>query len=177
MLDPAWTQLGTLLAIILASAGVLMYYKDRKKVYELVDAVKELKDHPEWAGKALATAYPPQEVASILNAIVEAQKPSVMNFLETEGIPLLAQIGGGQVASDARLARAAKKLGSGATGLQGLMGLVTAPSKKSGIGDLLQYLPLIQQVMGPGGPFTKGAATQPGASPPVGGNGGGIVKW
>ena len=174
MLDPAWTQLGALLAIILASAGVLMYYKDRKKVYELVDAVKDLKDHPEWAGKALATAYPPVEVASILNSIIEAQKPSVMNFLETEGIPLLAQIGGGQVAENARLARAAKKLGSGASGLQGLMGLVAAPSKKSGIGDLLQYLPLIQQVMGPGGPLKMGGGPSP---PPAPGTGGGVIKW
>lgn len=152
-----------------------MYYKDRKKVYELVDAVKELKDHPEWAGKALATAYPPQEVASILNSIIEAQKPSVMNFLEAEGIPLLAQIGGGQVAENARLARAAKKLGSGASGLQGLMGLVTAPSKKSGIGDLLQYLPLMQQLMGPGGLLKGGQPTLETARPE--GGHGGSIKW
>lgn len=172
------TELLSTLAFVLASAGVVMYFKDRKAVYALVDSVKALKDHPEWAGKALRTAYPPEDVAGMFNAIIEAQKPSMMNFIEQEGIPLLAAIGGGQVAEDARLARAAKKLGSGATGLQGLIGLVTAPSKKSGIGDLISYLPLIQQFMGPGGPLNKGGGgSAPLSPPPPSGGNGGTIRW
>ena len=93
----------------------------------------------------------PVTVPRVINAMVaeqiEFQKPNIMAFMEKEGIPLLAKIGGGQVAEDARLARAAKNLPGGAGGLQGLMGLITSPSKKSGIGDLMQYLPLVKQFM------------------------------
>lgn len=142
------TELVALAALAAALSGVILYMKDRKQVYKLVSTLGEAVSHPENLGKALATAYPPADVAGILNAVVEAQKPSVMSFLETEGIPLMAAIGGGQVMEDARLARAAKKLGGGASGLQGLMGLISSPSKKSGVGDLLAYLPVIKEFMG-----------------------------
>jgi hypothetical protein len=112
-------------------------------------------------------------VPRVINAMVaeqiEFQKPNIMAFMERELVPLLGVIGGGQVAEDARLARKAKTLPGGATGMQGLMGLLTMPSKKSGVGDLMQYLPLLQQFMGP----KQGSSEQP-TLPKVSGNGGGI---
>lgn len=155
------TELVALAALAAALSGVIMYMKDRKAVYSLVATAQEAVTHPELLGKALASAYPPADVAGIINAVVEAQKPSVLNFIETEGIPLMAAIGGGQVAEDARLARAAKKLGGGASGLQGLMGLISAPSKKSGVGDLLAYLPVIREFMQHQGGNGQGALPGP----------------
>jgi len=90
----------------------------------------------------------PRVINAMLAEQIEFQKPNLMKLMEHELIPLLGVIGGGQVAEDARLARAAKKLPGGASGIQGVMGLLTAPSKKSGLGDLMQYLPLVQQFLG-----------------------------
>lgn len=169
------TEIVALSALAAALSGVLMYWKDRKAVYSLVGSIKELANNPEKAGIMLRAWLPPPDVAGVINAVVESQKPSVMHFIEAEGLPLLATIGGGQVASDARLAKAAKGLGGGASGLQGLMGLITAPSKKSGMGDLLAYLPLIREFMSNQQPSNGGGALPP--APRQGPGQAGVIDW
>ncbi|GAG58403.1 unnamed protein product [marine sediment metagenome] len=61
------------------------------------------------------------------------------------------------------LADAVGNLGAGASGLQGLMAMVAKPGKASGIGDMMQYLPLLKEFMGSQQPTNGGA---PGALPP-----------
>ena len=114
----------------------------------------DLKDitSPHNLGMTLRHAYPPEDVAGMVNAIVEVQRPYVMQFITDEGIPMLAAVGSSEVAKNARggkskLASAVGDLGGGAAGLQGLAALVAKPGKSSGMGDLMQYLPLIQSFM------------------------------
>lgn len=108
---------------------------------------------PQALGETLRSAYPPEDVAGMVDAVITSQRPAVKQFLADEGIPMLAAIGSSEVAKNARggkssLAAAVGDLGSGAAGLQGLAALVAKPGKSSGIGDLMQYLPIIQQFMG-----------------------------
>ena len=113
----------------------------------------------------------------MVNAVVEAQKPSVVQFIADEGIPFLASIGGSDVARELQeksvLARSTANLGGGLKGLQGLAGLVASPGKKSGIGDLMQYLPLIQQFMSAQGGGNS-PESQSHSRPPSNGGGGRI---
>ncbi|GAG94507.1 unnamed protein product [marine sediment metagenome] len=116
-------------------------------------------------GETLRSAYPPEDVAGIICAIADNQRPHIKQFIADEGIPMLAAIGSKDVASNARggksvLASAVGDLGGGAAGLQGLAALVAKPGKSSGIGDLMQYLPMIQQFM---------ASQQSSQSPPTNG--------
>ena len=111
---------------------------------------------PEALGATLRHAYSIEDVAGAINAVINEQKPAIGQFIADEGIPMLAAIGSGEVAKNARggkskLAAAVGDLGGGASGLQGLAALVTKPGKASGISDLMQYLPLLQQFSGGGG--------------------------
>ena len=106
---------------------------------------------PTSLGKTIRAAYPPEDVAGMINAIVEEQKPSVMRFIAEEGIPFLAAAGSKEVAANARegkseLAKAVGQLGSGAAGLQGLVASLVKPAKSSGLGEIMQYLPMLQML-------------------------------
>ncbi|GAH10253.1 unnamed protein product, partial [marine sediment metagenome] len=57
---------------------------------------------PEAIGQALRSAYPPEDVAGVIDAVLTAQRPAVKQFLADEGIPMLAAIGSGEVAKNAR---------------------------------------------------------------------------
>jgi hypothetical protein len=146
--------------ITIAASSLIFAYiayravtRTTRRVDSFLERVPEALTTPDSLGAAVRAAYPPADVAGIINAVVEEQKPAVVNFMATEGIPFLASIGGSDVARELQersvLARGTSQLGSGIKGLQGLASLVAQPGKKSGIGDLMQYVPLLQQIMGP----------------------------
>ncbi|GAG70369.1 unnamed protein product [marine sediment metagenome] len=118
---------------------------------------------PGFLGNEIRTAYPPEMAVEMACAVIEYNKPGVMNFLEHEGIPLMAAIGGGEVADDARLAKAAKGLGGGAGGLQGIqkvVGMLGSSKKGGGLGDImaLANTPLGQKFLER---FTDGQSSGP----------------
>ncbi len=173
-----------ILPVIVSAAVILLLYTIPppwvKRYLSLLGDV-DLQDalKPTNLGMTIRQAYPPEDVAGMVNAVVEAQKPAIKQFIVDEGIPFLAATGSKEVAANARggksaLASAVGDLGGGAAGLQGLAGLIAKPGKSSGIGDLMQYLPLLQQFnkgqsQGPNGP------SQP-APPNGGGNQGGVFN-
>ena len=160
-----------ILPIIVSAAVILLLYTIPPpwvKRYLNVLGDLDLKDitSPHNLGMTLRHAYSIEEVAGAVNAIIEAQKPSVKQFVIDEGIPFLAAAGSKEVAANARggkseLAAAVGDLGSGAAGLQGLVASLAKPGKASGMADMMQYLPMIQQFMGSQG----GGNGQPPSSP------------
>ena len=146
-----------LLPVIVSAAVILLLYTIPppwvKRYMRVMDDI-DLKamTAPQALGETLRHAYPPEDVAGVIDAVITSQRPHVMHFLTDEGIPMLAAIGSGEVAKNARggksrLASAVGDLGAGAAGLQGLAALVAKPGKSSGLGDLMQYLPMIQSFM------------------------------
>ncbi|GAG81318.1 unnamed protein product, partial [marine sediment metagenome] len=53
-------------------------------------------------GREIRSAYPPEDVAGIIDAVVTSQRPAVKQFIADEGIPMLAAIGSKDVAANAR---------------------------------------------------------------------------
>jgi len=150
-------DLWVILPVIVSAAVILLLYTIPPpwvKRYLNVLGDTDLQDvlSPHALGMTLRHAYPPEDVAGMVNAVIEAQKPSIQQFIVDEGIPFLAASGSAEVAANARggksaLASAVGDLGGGAAGLQGLAALIAKPGKSSGIGELVQYLPMIQSFM------------------------------
>ena len=150
-------ELWVVLPVIVSAAVILLLYtipppwvKRYMSAFDRLDL--EAMTAPEALGATLRHAYPPEDVAGMSIAIIESQRPAIKQFIVDEGIPFLAAAGSKEVAANARggkssLASAVGDLGSGAAGLQGLASLIAKPGKASGVGELVQYLPLIQQFM------------------------------
>ena len=161
-----------ILPVIVSAAVILLLYTIPPpwvKRYLNVLGDLDLKDitSPHNLGMTLRHAYSIEDVAGAVNAVIEAQKPSVKQFVIDEGIPFLAAAGSKEVAANARggkseLAAAVGDLGSGAAGLQGLVASLAKPGKASGMADIMQYLPLIQS-------FMQQSQSNPNQSPSVGG--------
>ncbi|GAH10450.1 unnamed protein product, partial [marine sediment metagenome] len=153
------------------------------KVFDAVDLKAVMS--PAHLGETIRHAYPPEMAVEMACAVIDYNKPSFKQFIADEGIPMLAAIGSSDVAKAARggksqLADAVGQLGSGAAGLQGLAALVAKPGKGSGLGDLIQYLPVIQQFMGSQSqspdPSNGGPQQAPTAGQHVGGKIGGNLN-
>ena len=172
-----------LVPIAVSAAVILLLYTIpppwvKRYMRALDDLDLQAMSTPEAIGQTLRHAYPPEDVAGMVNAVVEAQKPAVKQFVIDEGIPFLAAAGSSEVARNARggkseLASAVGELGSGAAGLQGLVAAMAKPGKSSGIGDLVQYLPIIQQFM-QSSQNSKNEQSTP-YKPPGNGGGGGYI--
>ncbi|GAJ24405.1 unnamed protein product, partial [marine sediment metagenome] len=123
------------------------------RVDGLLDSIVGKAVTPGTVGEALRHAYPPEDVAGMVNAIIDTQKPAAKQFLIHEGLPALAAIGSKDVAKNARggksqLADAIGNMPRGADGIQSVITALAKPGKGSGVGDLIQYLPLIKEFMG-----------------------------
>ena len=146
-----------ILPVIVSAAVIILLYTVpppwvSKYLRALGDIDLQAMTAPQALGETLRSAYPPADVAGMVDAVITSQRPHIMSFLTDEGIPMLAAIGSGEVAKNARggksrLASAVGDLGAGAAGLQGLAALVAKPGKSSGLGDLMQYLPMLQGFM------------------------------
>ncbi|GAH02892.1 unnamed protein product, partial [marine sediment metagenome] len=53
-------------------------------------------------GREIRSAYPKEDVAGIIDAVITAQGPNIKHFIADEGIPMLAAIGSRDVAEAAR---------------------------------------------------------------------------
>ena len=170
------------LPIVVSAAVILLLYTIpppwvKRYMSALGNLDLEAMTTPEALGATLRHAYSIEDVAGAINAVINEQKPAIGQFIADEGIPMLAAIGSKEVAATARggkskLASAVGDLGSGATGLQGIAALVTKPGKASGLSDLMQYLPLLQQFSGGGGNGAP-ASLPPSQSSPNAYSGGG----
>lgn len=148
-------DLWVLLPVAVSAAVILLLYtvpppwvKRYLQVFDRIDF--EAITAPKHLGETIRHAYPPEDVAGMIDAVVTAQRPAVKQFIVDEGIPFMAAAGSAEVAKNARggksqLADAVGNLGSGAAGLQGLVSALAKPGKSSGVADLMQYLPLLQQ--------------------------------
>jgi len=167
-------DLWVLLPVAVSAAVILLLYTIPppwvKKYLSALDRIDfEAITSPKHLGETIRHAYPPEDIAGMVDAVVTSQRPAVAQFIADEGIPMLAAIGSSEVAKAARggkssLASAVGNLGGGAAGLQGLAALVAKPGKSSGIGDMMQYLPLLKEFMGNRQPTNGGAPGAP--SPP-----------
>ena len=143
------------LPVIVSAAVILLLYtipppwvKRLLKPFDGIDL--QAITAPKALGTTLRHAYPPEDVAGMINAIIEAQKPSAKQFIIDEGLPMLAAIGSKDVAAAARggksqLADAIGNMPRGADGIQSIIAALAKPGKSSGIGDLMQYLPLLRE--------------------------------